>query len=263
MRCDDLQGTTLRIDKRNGSLDKYQATEARQHMRSEDVPEIRGLPLFRTMAPASFEALFRGAYLQTFPPQVQLIGEGDASDFLHVLTEGAVELFASWNWRETTMAVLVPVASFILAATISDRPYLMSARTMEKSRIALIPGEDVRRAFSDDREFATAIVMELAGGFRSATRHAKDLKLRSSVERLANYLARTDAQMGRTGTFDLPTEKRLLASLLGMTPENLSRAFAALRPYGVTVNAARVTIARKDELLALAKPTPLIDDPDY
>ena len=68
---------------------------------------------------------------------------------------------------------------------------------------------------------------------------------------------------GRTGTFDLPTEKRLLASLLGMTPENLSRAFAALRPYGVTVNAARVTIARRDELLALAKPTPLIDDPDF
>ncbi len=176
-------------------------------MRSEDVPEIRGLPLFRTMAPASFETLFRGAYLQTFPPQVQLIGEGDASDFLHVLTEGAVELFASWNRRETTMAVLVPVASFILAATISDRPYLMSARTMEKSRIALIPGEDVRRAFSDDREFATAIVMELAGGFRSATRHAKDLKLRSSVERLANYLARIDAQTGSNRNVRSPNRK--------------------------------------------------------
>jgi len=128
-----------------------------------------------------------------------------------------------------TGAVLTPVASFILAATISDRPYLMSARTMEKSRIALIPGEDVRRAFSDDREFATAIVVELAGGFRSAIRHAKDLKLRSSVERLANYLLRFDAQAGSTGSFDLPTEKRLLASLLGMTPENLSRAFAEMQ----------------------------------
>ena len=224
---------------------------------------IRGLPLFRTMARDSLETLLRGAYLQTFPPQVQLIAEGDDSDFLHVLTEGAVELFASWNRRETTMAVLAPVASFILAATISDRPYLMSARTMEKSRVALIPGEDVRRVFSEDREFATAIVMELAGSFRSSTRHAKDLKLRSSVERLANYLLRFDAQTGSTGTFELPTEKRLLASQLGMTPENLSRAFAALRPYGVTVSAQRVSIVKPDDLRTLAKPTPLIDDPDF
>lgn len=232
-------------------------------MRSEDIPEIRGLPLFRTMAPGSFEALFRGAYLQTFPPQVHLIGEGDASDFLHVLVDGTVELFAAWNQRETTMAVLTPVASFILAATITDRPYLMSARTIEKSRVALIPGEDVRRAFSDDREFATAIVMELAGGFRSSTRRAKDLKLRSSVERLANYLLSFDAQTESTGKFDLPTEKRLLASLLGMTPENLSRAFAALRAYGVLVNGTHVTIAKPDDLRTFAKPTSLIDDPDF
>jgi CRP/FNR family transcriptional activator FtrB len=232
-------------------------------VRSEDVPEIRDLLLFCSMAQGSFETLLRGAYLQTFPPQVQLITEGDPPGFLHVLVDGAVELFASWNRRDTTMAVLAPVASFILAATISDRPYLMSARTMEKSRIALIPGEDVRRAFSEDREFATAIVMELAGGFRSATRHAKDLKLRSSVERLANYLLRFDAQTGSTGTFDLPTEKRLLASLLGMTPENLSRAFAVLRAYGVTVSAQRVTIAKPTDLRMFAKPTPLIDDPDF
>jgi CRP/FNR family transcriptional regulator, transcriptional activator FtrB len=103
------------------------------------------------------------------------------------------------------MAVLVPISSFILAASISDRPYLMSARTIEKSRIALIPSEDVRRAFADDREFATAIVMELAGGFRSAIRQAKDLKLRSSVERLANYLTRID---GRPETPGLSTSLR-------------------------------------------------------
>ncbi len=48
-----------------------------------------------------------------------------------------------------------------------------------------------------------------------------------------------------------------------MTPENLSRAFAALRPYGVTVSTQNVTIAKPDDLRTLAKPTPLIDDPDF
>lgn len=230
-------------------------------MRAEDVPEIRELPLFRSMPDDAFASLIRGAYLQTFPPQVQLASEGDPADFLHVLVEGAVELFATWNRRETTMSVLAPISTFVLAATITDRPYLMSARTIGKSRIALIPTEDVRRVFSEDRDFARAIVTELAGGFRSAIRHTKDLKLRSSIERLANHLIRLDLQTGGTGVFELPYEKRLLASLLGMTPENLSRAFAGLRPYGVTVDNTRVTISAPDDLRTLAKPTRLIDDP--
>jgi CRP/FNR family transcriptional activator FtrB len=213
------------------------------------------------MAGEAFDSLVRAAYLQNFPPAVDLIHEGDGADFFHILLEGDVELFARWSGRETTMATLAPIATFILAATIADRPYLMSARTTAKSRIALIPSEDVRRIFSADRAFANAIVTELADGFRQAVRNAKNLKLRSSVERLANYLVRQCEAAGEE--FTLPHEKRLIASVLGMTPENLSRAFGALRAYGVQVDGARVRIAEVDAVRRLAKPTPLIDDPSF
>lgn len=229
-------------------------------MRAEDVPGIRDLALFSTMAEEEFDRLIRAAYLQTFPPGIELVHEGDTSDFLHILVEGVVELFARWNGRETTMAMLVPVSTFVLAATITDLPYLMSARTVAKSRVALIPSEDVRRAFSTDRAFANAIVTDLAGAFRVAIRYTKNLKLRSSVERLANYLICQQEAASGAQTFTLPHEKRLIASLLGMTPENLSRAFASLRRYGVGMDGAQVRIEDAGALLALARPTPLIDD---
>lgn len=228
-------------------------------MRTEDAPEVRSLSLFRALDDGPFEALIRGAYLQTFPPQVQLIDDGDTPDFLHILIEGSVEMFARWNGRETTMDTLGPVSTFILAATITDRPYLMAARTLEKSRIALIPSEDVRQVFAEDRNFASAIVVELAGCYRDAVRTTKNLKLRNSVERLAVFLLRQEAAAGGTGVFDLPYEKRIIASWLGMTPENLSRAFGTLKAYGVAVDGARVRITNPDELRALAKPTRLID----
>lgn len=231
-------------------------------MRSEDAPEIRALPLFRSMAAEAFADLVRGAYLQTIPPQIELIREGGRPDFLHVLVEGHVELHAGWGPRSTTMAVLAPVTTFILAATITDRPYLMSARTLGPCRVALIPTEDVRRSFALDRDFARAIVTELALGFRRAIRHTKDLKLRSALERLANYLLRRDAETGGTGRFDLPFEKRLLASLLGMTPENLSRAFAGLRAYGVEAEGSRIRLADREALDRLARPSALIDAPE-
>ncbi len=228
-------------------------------MRNADLEEIRDLPLFRDMGSDHFGNLMRGAYHQNFPPQVTLIQEGQSADFLHIVTEGAVELYAGWNGRETTMAVVRPVATFILAACINDSPYLMSARTMMPSRIAMIAGSDLRATFARDAAFAQAIVRELAGCYRSVVRHAKDLKLRASRERLAAYLLR---HARGSGAFDLPVEKRTLASYLGMTPENLSRALKSLGPDGVSVDGMRVTITDAAALVAVACPTPLIDGGD-
>ncbi len=60
------------------------------------------------MDDAHFDMLTRGAYVQNFPPAIELIAEGEPSDFLFVVIEGSVELFANWNERETTMATIRP-----------------------------------------------------------------------------------------------------------------------------------------------------------
>jgi len=229
-------------------------------MRPDDIPEIRELDLFREMADENFESLVRGAYVQTFPPQVELITEGDAPGFLHIVVSGSIELIASWNERETSMATIRPISTFILAATIKDAPYLMSARTIEKSRIIMLPSVDVRSVFDRDSDFARAVVTELAHCYRSVVKNTKNLKLRTSLERLANFILRCHFQHEGAVEFELQSEKRRLASLLGMTPENLSRAFKALRPYGVEIDGTQVRITNLDDLKLLAKPCPLIDD---
>jgi CRP/FNR family transcriptional activator FtrB len=223
-------------------------------------PDVKKLHLFEAMSDEYFTSLMRGCYVQNFTPQIELITEGEPSDFLHILLSGSVDLFSKWNGRETSMMTVRPVSTFILAATIRDAPYLMSARTLEKSRIALIPSQDIRRIFDEDNVFARAMVTELAQCYRAAIKTKKDLKLRSSLERLANFLLQQQKRMGSGAQFDLDLEKRRLASLLGMTPENLSRAFKGLQPYGVTVEGNKITIADQDDLERFAKPNPLIDD---
>lgn len=231
-------------------------------MRDSDITEIRQLPLFDLMSDPCFDRLTRGAYVQTFPPQIDLIHEGDSCDFLHIISEGSVELFARWNGRESTMAILRPVSTFILAATLRDAVYLMSARTLEKTRIVLLPSSDVRAVFDEDHAFARAVVTDLSHCYRSVVKNSKDLRLRSTIERLANYLLRQRRREGGAEKFTLKIEKRRLASYLGMSAENLSRAFKALLPYGVAVDGATVTISDPTDLIVLAKPSPLIDNPD-
>lgn len=228
-------------------------------MRPSNLPEIRDLPLFRDMALENYEALMQGAYAQIFPTGLELIHQGEPADFLHVVMEGTVELFARWADRESTMEIVRPVGTFILAACIRDAPYLMSARTLERARIVLVPATDLRAVFQRDNAFALSTIQELAQRYRAVVRHAKDVKLRNARERIAAYLLVQSARVGHLPGFVLPVEKRVLASHLGMTPENLSRALRALEDHGVKVDGMRVIITDRAKLTALARPDPLID----
>lgn len=230
-------------------------------MRSNDIPLVRALDLFAEMAEANFDELMQAAFLQRFPPQVQLITEGDPADFLYVVVEGGVELFAANNGRETSIEIVRPVSTFILAAVLRDAAYLMSGRSVEGSQILMIPAETVREIFARDHVFARAVVRELSGRYRAVVKALKNHKLRNAVERLANCLLRLHQEQGSSGMLTLQVDKRTLAALLGMTPENLSRAFSTLRPYGVEVNGREIRLTQLADLRALAKPSPLIDDP--
>lgn len=228
-------------------------------MRAADTDIIRALPLFCDMADEQFAELIKAAFLQRFPDHVVLIREGEPPDFLHVVVEGTVELFATHKKRETTIATLRPVTTFILAAVVQDGVYLKSARTLTPSRILMIPAETVRDVFSRDAGFARAIVRELAIRYRSIVRILKNQKLRTGIERLANWILQTDVASGGTGRFELPFDKRTLASLLGMTPENLSRNIAALSQTCITSEGRQIVITDRDKLVRDASPNPLID----
>lgn len=231
-------------------------------MRAEDFDEIRRLPLFRNMRPSSFQSLMQGSYAQRFPPRLELFRQGQKADFLHVVLEGSVELHADWQGASTTMAVVRPVGTFILAACLRDLPYLMSARTLEQTRILLVPAAGIRAIFREDPEFAVSIVEELAEAFRSMARHAKNLKLRSSRERIAGYLLEQSELAGRVDCFVLQVEKRLVASYLGMTAENFSRALRSLAMDGVQLKGQTVTITDRAALIRACPNDMLIDGPN-
>lgn len=229
-------------------------------MREEDKKLVRELALFRDMDEARFEGLLKAAFFQRFPERVVLIQEGGSADFLHVVIDGTVELFATLEKRESTMTVLTPISTFILAAVLKDAQYLMSARTRTPSQILMIPSQNVRNAMAEDAAFARSIVSELATCYRGVVRNQKNLKLRTGVERLASYLAHQHLRQGANGKLTLPVDKKTLASMLGMTPENLSRAFAMLRKNGVGVSGAEISVPSSDELIEIARSAPLIDN---
>lgn len=232
-------------------------------MRATDVEQVRAVHLFKDMDEAHLAELIAAAYLQQFPARTLLISEHDRPDFLHVVVDGGVELYSQHGRRETTIAVCRPFATFILAAVVRDLPYLASGRTIETSRILMLPAEAVRTAFDRDGAFARAIVRELSTSFRGVMKELKSHKLRTSAERLANWILVHDARTGGTGCFTIPYDKRTLAARLGMTPENLSRNLAQLTEHGVVTRQRDITIENVAKLTEFANPTSSIDDAAY
>jgi len=229
------------------------------NMRRSEHSIIRRLPLFRGMTKGNFDLLVKDSILQRFPGRTNLIFEGDKPDFLHVVVEGIVELFANHNGKEATLDIVHPVTTFILAAVVRDEVYLKSARTLVPSRILMLPASTVRDVFSRDAIFARAVVGELALRYRAIVRTLKNDRLRSGAERLLNWILQAERGQGGRGQIRIPYDKRTLASQLGMTAENFSRNLASFAKYGVTTHAREILVTNRKVLRKLAKPRPLLD----
>jgi CRP/FNR family transcriptional activator FtrB len=229
-------------------------------MRDSDLQVVHDLPLFRGVSASHFADLTKASFLQRFPANVVLIHEGDTADFLHVVVEGMVALFSTHRREETIVSFCHPVSTFILAAVVTSKPYLMSARTTVASRILMIPSDAIRSVFSVEPVFARAVVDELAERYRDMVRELKNQKLRTSLQRLAAWILVNGAPSNGTFRAAIPYEKGTLASRLGITRENLSRHFATLQQYGVDVSGREILVKDRPALEKLARLDRLIDE---
>jgi CRP/FNR family transcriptional activator FtrB len=230
-------------------------------LRAHELQQLKSLPLFSEMTAQNLERLLDAALLQQFPTGVTLIREGEPADFLHVLVDGLVEIYTEQQGAEWGISLINPVSTFILAAVVSDQPYLNSARTLADSRVLLIPARRVREIFDQDVAFARIVARELAFAYRGAVKKLKGYMARSSVERLANWIL-TEARRDDTQeTVVIPFDRGTLASHIGTTRENLSRNLALLTEHGVRIRGREIVMDRKELLEAFARPQRLIDDP--
>lgn len=216
-------------------------------MRQGALALMRSLPLFEAVGDETLEALTYGALHQWFPRETRLFAEGEIPDFLHVLVEGTAMLAGCDEaGQETVIDIVRPGDCFVPAAVLADRPYLMSGRTLESSRILMLAAPVLRAQVARDHALALRMMSTLVGQCRGLVREVKNLKLRSTTQRLAAFiLSQVDSSLDGAEdgvTVELPVSKRVLASRLGMTPEQLSRTFTKLSPdqLHVTGNTVRV-----------------------
>jgi len=218
------------------------------------------LPIFRGMSSAKRDGLLRSAIQHSVAAGAVLFEQGDAPNFQLVVMSGSAQLFGrSAAGREVLIEAVRAPNLIIPAAVVTGAPYLMQARAPEPSRFLLIHAATFREAVEQDLILAHAVIGSLAQQFRRMVRQVKNLKLRSSVERVGCYILAQAQQQGTPNRAVLPYEKNLIASELGITRESFSRALSRLERSGIKVDGQTIFILDGVRLAAECAPDPLID----
>lgn len=224
-----------------------------------DWDAVRASPLFASMSEANFRAMREGAVVNRLPKNAPIGKPGER--VLHVLVEGSVELYGSHDGQSATIDVKEPVIALNLASVMRNAAPVELARTVSAVRTLAIPAETVRDVFRRDPGFANAVAADLATCYCDVMRLLMNEKLRTSVERLAAWIVQSCIPHGNQASVELKFNKRILASRLGMAPENLSRNLALLERYGVRSAGRGILVDDLRRLEEFAKPSPSIDGP--
>jgi CRP/FNR family transcriptional regulator, transcriptional activator FtrB len=224
---------------------------------------VAAVPLFERLDEALRKRIEAISELLGVEEGEVLSHQGAMPEYLHILLEGQVALTSTAADGTTAVVEVVhPVGHFVLASVLTELPYLMTARTVTRSRLLAIDAVALLRLVASEPSLANTLLRSVSREFRTMVRQVRDLKLRTAAQRLGCYLlARVKDGEAIRAEFRLPFDKGLLAARLGCRQENLSRAFAALRAYGVETHGSRVILHDIPRLKELAAPDDL-SDPD-
>ena len=227
------------------------------------IPLLRSIPVFAQLRPGALAELDSASEVVAADRGEQLFRQGSLPLVLFFLLDGLIALSSSVSDGSTAVVdVIRPMSDLVLASVIGALPYLQSAHAVTRSRLLAIQAGPLRALTEREPELAAPLLHAMSREVRGLVRQVRDLKLRTTTQRLGAYLLTlVDDPDALTAELRLPFEKGLLAARLGCRQENLSRAFASLRELGVETRGARVTLSDIPRLTAYSVPD-YLNDPE-
>ena len=212
-------------------------------MRRTDLAPIRRARLLSAVPAVELVSMLVPAFVQPLPEAAVLCHQGEKPEFLHIVVAGRVGLFGERGGDEALIEIFGPGDAFILPAVALDMPSLLTARMLEEGRILMWPAAAFREQVRSSRALAYGAMLQLSDYWRLLIGQLKDMKLLSATERLANLLLHLAPRGRGPVRAMLPGNRTLVAGMLGVAPQSLSRVFAELRPLGVSGGGREITIA--------------------
>jgi CRP-like cAMP-binding protein len=211
---------------------------------------LRELPFFSNLPDADLAAFIKAAVLRSYGKQQRLFLHGDKADRFFVMISGWVKIHRETpEGEEAVVALFTRGDVFGEAAIFGGADYPFSAEAAEETRVVEISAAVLKTMAQNNPEIMRRVMDSMYREIRHLQIESEHLALMSAPQRVSCLTLKLSADMiGGGGIFTFPYDKSLAAARLGMKPETFSRAFAQLKPVGVTVRGTEIRIDSFDRL---------------
>ncbi|SMG26166.1 Crp/Fnr family transcriptional regulator [Dethiosulfovibrio salsuginis] len=184
-----------------------------------------------------------------------IFSDGQEGRGFFAVLRGQVKVYKmSPEGKEVILHVCGPGDQFGQAAMFGNQRYPAWAEALCASTVALFPGESFLELIGRYPHIALAMFQDLSSKLRQLTSQVEGLALKEVPGRLASYLVYLAEEQKSPGSIVLDTSKYQLASILGTTPETLSRILSDMTERNlITVDRREITLLDHDYIIQLAK----------
>jgi len=187
---------------------------------------------FQGMAPELIEKLASIASIKHYKAGETIFADGDRGDGFHLVNEGRIKIFkSSADGKEQILHIFGPGEPFGEVAVFLDRPYPASSVALEDTDTVFFPRAALRELIRENPDLAFGMMAVMARRLVRFTGLLEAITLKEVPSRLAAFIL--DSEAYESGRVELSVSKGQLASLLGTTPETISRAFGRLKSLGL------------------------------
>lgn len=202
---------------------------------------LSSLALFQSLDAEALALLSQGTTVLRAERGQILFAKGDPADALHVLLFGTVKLaLSSGTSQEKVLQIIRPGEAFGEALLFLDRPYPVTAECLVECLVLRVAAPVLFSVVDSHPKFARQILAGLSSRLHQLISDVEAYSTRTAAQRLVGYLLNL---CGNGSSAVLPTSKHVVASLLNLKPETLSRILHSLTLDGlIEVDGRRIVI---------------------
>jgi CRP/FNR family cyclic AMP-dependent transcriptional regulator len=217
--------------------------------------KLRADRLFCDMPPATLQN-FEGIKFSTAYPQgAVLFVEGQMPRGIFVICKGSVKLSINSPGGRTMIVKLAEPGEVLgLSATISGKPYEVTAETIDPCQINFVKRDDFLRFLKEDVDACFKVAEQLGEKYHNACKEVRSLGLsHSAAEKLASLLLEWSSKNGAAGKPEGRLTLRLtheeIAQMIGTSRETVTRLFADLKKRQILQSKGSTLVIRNSGAL--------------
>ena len=212
-------------------------------LNNRDRAVLMKTPFLQGLSANSVVRMLSTMSVLNLPVRHSVFREGDRADAFYCVLNGYVLLYRlSHEGREADIRICGPGETFAECLLYAGEKYGYHAQTAENTTLASFDIQAVRDIAVEEKDVAQAVMASLSRHLLSTMECVANDRLFTAPQRVANYILARCPVDGGPAAIRLPFQKSLLAGMLGLAPEALSRAFSTLRKFGVTVRGRAIQV---------------------